>query len=338
MPAVGYNFSRILVFCEAFVKNITKGHMSSMDKQATINPKLAIPLGILAVSTSSIFIRYAQESASSVVIAAYRLSIATIILLPIAIWKYKDELKAVRRKELGLAAISGFFLALHFATWITSLEFTTVASSVVLVSTSPLWVALISKYTLKESLQRNVLVGLVIALAGSAVVGIADSCISVGGALQCPPLSEFIQGDAFYGDLLALAGAIAAAGYLLIGRNLRANMSLIPYVFLVYGFSAIVLIAIAFQSGQAAFGYPDSFYWWVFLVAVIPQLLGHSTFNWALRHLPATYVSITLLGEPIGSTILAILLLSEVPSPAKLFGAILILAGIILASRQNKNT
>ena len=311
--------------------------MSAANKHPIIAPQLAIPFGILAVSTSSIFIRLAQESGSSIVIAAYRLVIASAILLPIAIWKYREEFQNVKRGQLILAALSGLFLALHFATWITSLEYTTVASSVVLVSTSPLWVALLSSLFLKESLTRNVIIGLFIALAGSAIVGISDSCTFSVWELNCPDLASFIQGQAFYGDLLALGGAITGAGYLLIGRNLRENMSLITYIFLVYGFAAITLVVIAIQGRQPAIGYPTDFYWWVFLVALIPQLLGHSTFNWALRHLPVTYVSITLLGEPIGSTILAALILNELPGSMKLFGAILILAGIFLASANNKN-
>ena len=156
--------------------------------------------------------------------------------------------------------------------------------------------------------------------------------------LQCPPIEEFIQGEAFIGDILALAGGLAGAGYILIGRSLRGKMSLIPYIFFVYGITAIVLVGIAAGSGQQAVGYPAEFYGWVTLLALIPQLLGHSTFNWALRYLSAVYVSITLLGEPIGSTILAIMFLNEIPSLVKLFGAILILAGIIVASQQKKDT
>jgi drug/metabolite transporter (DMT)-like permease len=236
-----------------------------------------------------------------------------------------------------MGMLSGLFLALHFATWITSLEYTTVASSVVLVSTSPLWVALLSPVTVKEPIRRMVLIGMVIALVGGVVVGLSDACDIANGILNCPRLEEFVSGDAFYGDLLALAGALLGAGYLLIGRSLRGNMSLIPYIFLVYGFSAIVLVVLAAFSGEQAVGYPGEFYLWVTLVALIPQLLGHSTFNWALRYLSAAYVSITLLGEPIGSTILAVVLLSEVPSPVKLIGAILILAGILIASQQPKD-
>ena len=295
---------------------------------------LVIAMGILAVSTASIFIRYAQEYAPSLVIAAWRLSLATLVLSPIALTRRRPEIRGLSRRELGLAALSGIFLALHFATWITSLEYTTVASSVVLVSTIPLWVALFSPFFLKEPLSRTTWMGLVFATAGGVIVGISDTCSLEGATLTCPSFSEFVQGKAFLGDLLALAGAIAGAAYLMIGRRLRGQMSLISYIFLVYGMAAIGLIIIMFSLGNSPTGYPPITYLWFLCLALIPQLLGHSSFNWALRYLSAAYVSITLLGEPIGSTILAYFFLGEIPSTVKIIGAILILTGIFVASKN----
>ena len=136
-----------------------------------------------------------------------------------------------------------------------------------------------------------------------------------------------------WGNFLALVGAWMAAGYLLIGRRLRAKFSLVPYIFIVYGMAAIILIIIMFVAGQTPFGYPAQAYFWILLLAIIPQLIGHTTFNWTLRFLPASLVSITLLGEPIGSTILAFVILKEVPSISELIGAVFILVGIYIASR-----
>jgi drug/metabolite transporter (DMT)-like permease len=141
-----------------------------------------------------------------------------------------------------------------------------------------------------------------------------------------------VRGQAFLGDLLALVGAVAAAGYLLIGRKLRARISLLSYIFMVYGMAAVVLLGIMFAAGQSPLGYPPQTYLWLLLLALIPQLIGHSTYNWALGYLSAAYVSIALLGEPIGSTILAYFLLSETPTLFKIVGGILILAGIYVAS------
>jgi drug/metabolite transporter (DMT)-like permease len=302
-------------------------------KRPPIPPIVAIMIGILAVSTASIFIRFAQEEVPSLVIAAWRLTIASLILVPIAATRHKTELQGLSRKGLLLALLSGTFLALHFATWITSLQYTSVASSVVLVSTIPLWVALLSPITIKEPIGKAVFMGLVFALIGGVIVAISDTCSITQGGVSCPNMSEFMQGQAFLGDALAVCGAIAGAGYLLIGRKLRANMSLVSYISLVYGMAAIVLIIIMLVAGLNFFGYSPQSYVWLILLAIIPQLIGHSTFNWALAYLSAAFVSITLLGEPIGSTILAYIILHEKPTPVKLIGGALILVGIYIASR-----
>lgn len=296
---------------------------------------LAILGGILAVSTASIFIRYAQQEAPSLVIAAFRLSLASLILGPIALTRFRAELRALTRREWLLGGLSGFFLALHFATWISSLEFTSVASSVVLVTTTPLWVALFAPLFLRESITRAILGGMVLALAGGIIIGLSEACAWDGG-LACGGAGQTESGFGLWGNFLALAGAWMAAGYIMIGRNLRAKMSLIPYIFVVYGMAALVLIVLMLGAGQTPLGYPLETYAWMLALAVVPQLLGHSTFNWVLGYLPASLVSITLLGEPIGSIILAYFLLRESPSLLELAGGALILAGIYLASQKTE--
>ena len=297
-----------------------------------VPPLLVLGGGILAVSTASIFIRYAQQDAPSLVIAAWRLSLASLILAPFALSKRWPELRALRRADLSLALVSGFFLALHFATWISSLEYTTVASSAVLVATVPLWVALASPLVLKEPITRPVMIGMLLALMGGVIVGVNDVCVWGAGGFTCPSLASFTQGQAFLGDLLALAGAVTAAGYLLIGRRLRARVSALSYIFVVYSAAAVALVIFALAAGQPLTGYPSSTYVWFLALAIFPQLLGHSSYNWALGYLSAAYVSIALLGEPIGSTILAYILLDETPTLLKLFGGALILFGIYRAS------
>jgi drug/metabolite transporter (DMT)-like permease len=295
-------------------------------------PQLVLLLGIFAVASSSLLIRFAQREVDSLVIAAYRMALSGLILLPFAIPRYSAELRRLGRAEFWLAALSGLLLALHFATWILSLEYTTVASSVVLVTTNPLWVALLAPIFLKEKLTPAIVIGMLLALTGSIVVGMSDSCVRVAGGLQCPPLSEFVQGDAFWGDLLALIGAWTGAGYILIGRRLRQGLSLTAYIFLVYGIAGIILVTMVAFSGLQVFGFSPQTYVYLLLLALLPQLLGHSSFNWALAHLPASYVSIALLGEPVSSTILAYFILAEVPSGFKLIGAALILLGILVAT------
>jgi drug/metabolite transporter (DMT)-like permease len=299
-----------------------------------IPPKLAVIFGIIAVSAASIFIRFAQEEASSIVIAAHRLGIATLVLAPITTLRYRRDLQSLSRGDLLLGLLSGVFLAIHFATWITSLEFTSVASSVVIVTTTPLWVALLSPIVLREPINSRVKIGLVIALVGTAVIGLSDIC-EIQKGLKCPPVDSFLSGRAVWGDFLSLLGAWAAAGYVMIGRKIRANLPLIPYITLVYGIAALILIVMMFSGSDSVFGFSPSTYLWLVLLALVPQLLGHSTFNWALGYLSAAFVSISLLGEPIGSTILAYILLQETPSTLKIIGAILILVGIFLASQDN---
>ena len=220
------------------------------EQRARILLPFALLTAILAVSTASIFIRFAQKEAPSLVIAAYRLSFASLALAPVALARYRDELRHLTRSGLLLGLLSGIFLALHFATWITSLEYTTVASSVVLVSTSPLWVALLAPVFLKEPLSRWVIVGMLLALAGGTIIGLSDACHWSTG-LICPPLAEFVKGKASLGNFLALAGAFAVTGYLLIGRKLRAGMSLIPYILVVYSMAALTLIVIMLLAGES---------------------------------------------------------------------------------------
>lgn len=296
---------------------------------------LGLLAGIAAASTAAIFIRFAQaEGVPSIVIAAARLTIASLLLAPVALTRYRSDLRRLTRSEWALALLSGFFLALHFATWITSLEYTSVASSVVLVTTTPLWVALLAPLVLHERVGTAALVGLVLALLGGVVIGLSDTCTWSTGALTCPPLKTFFGGTAFLGDFLALAGAWMAAGYLLVGRKLRTKMTLIPYIFVVYGMAAVALIVIMLGMGKSPFGYAPMAYLWFLLLALVPQLLGHSLFNWTLKYLPASFVSVSLLGEPVGSTVLAYIIFREAPGWVKIGGAVLILAGIWLAARN----
>lgn len=307
-----------------------------MNNPQKFSPIAVLTFGILSASTAAIFVRYAQEYASSIVIAAYRLGIASAILLPFVLFLQRKELMQIRGKNLIILFFSGFFLSIHFAAWITSLEFTTVASSVVLVTTTPLWVALLSPITVKEKLTSTMKWGMMVALVGGILVGVSDTCVWTGNQLTCPSFHEVLRGEAFLGDLLALLGAFMAACYIIVGRSMRERTSLLSYVFIVYGFAAMVLIVLAIFSRQQLSGFPKEAYVWFFLLALIPQLLGHSSFNWALRFLSASYVSIALLGEPIGSTIFAYIFLDEQSTLLKIIGGAIILTGIFIASRSGK--
>jgi drug/metabolite transporter (DMT)-like permease len=314
-------------------------------KKPFVAPALVLTIGILAVSTASLFIRKAQAEAPSLVIAAYRLTLASLVLVPLAWRWYRHELRRLEPVDWRWAIASGVFLALHFATWITSLEYTTIASSVVLVSTSPLWVALAAWLLLRERLARLSVVGLVVAMVGVAVVSLSDTvcaanshwpvCSYLAGRVVAAQANAPSAGKApLVGNGLALAGAFAVTGYLLIGRRLRSKLSLTPYVAVVYGTAAAVLLATVVAARQPLVGYRPAVYGWFLLLALGPQLIGHSSFNWALAHLPATFVAIATLGEPIGSTALAYLFFDEALSWLKGIGAVLILTGIVFTLRS----
>lgn len=302
------------------------------ESRARLLLPFALMIAILAVSTASIFIRFAQRDAPSLVIAALRLTLASLALAPAALTRHSTELRKMDRAQLGLGLLAGLFLAIHFATWISSLEYTTVASSVVLVSTGPLWVALLSPLILRERLTRTVWTGMGLAVLGGLTIGLSDVC-RWSGRLACDPVGDALRGGAMFGNFLALAGAWAVAGYLLIGRMLRNNIGLIPYIFMVYGMAALCLLGLMLAAGQTPLHYRADTYVWILLLALIPQLIGHSTYNWALAYLPASLVGITTLGEPIGSAVLAYFILQETPTSFTAAGAVLILAGIYFSTR-----
>jgi drug/metabolite transporter (DMT)-like permease len=280
-------------------------------------PYLGVGLGVMTISTAAILIRLAQVEIHSLVIAAWRLTLATLILTPIALTTRRSELRALTRHEWGSALASGLLLALHFATWITSLAYTSVTASVVLVSTSPIFVGLISHLLLRERISREMILALLTATVGSVLIGLGD----LGGSSH-----------RLWGDVLALVGAMAGAGYFLIGRRLRVRLSLLAYVFPVYGTAALTLMTIMLLSGLPQVPHRPQTWVWLLLMALGPQILGHSSLNWALRYLSATYVTLATLGEPIGSTLLAWWLLEERPSLWAVVGGALILAGIAIAS------
>jgi drug/metabolite transporter (DMT)-like permease len=306
-------------------------------KKDAISPRAAyliVPLGIVAVSTASLLIRFAQQYASSITIAAFRLGLAALILLPYTMIRHGREIRSLTGSDFKLALLAGFILAVHFGAWITSLEFTSVASSVVLVTTTPLWVSLLAPIFLGEKTPNIAFVGMGIALLGGVIIAGIDVCFWGESGLSCQVGAGSQGATTLLGDILALFGAIAAASYLMIGRHLRRKISLTPYIFLVFSAAALFLIAAMLIVDGVPPRYPGEVYLWLLLLAVVPQLLGHSIFNWSLKYLPAGYVSVNLLGEPVGSIILAYIFLNEQPPAVKIIGAILILAGIGLASFQ----
>jgi drug/metabolite transporter (DMT)-like permease len=281
----------------------------------------AVAVGLLAMSFASIFIRFAQnEGVPSLVIAMGRLTLAALVLTPVVLARHRDVLRLLRRGDYLLAAASGALLAAHFATWILSLEYTSVLVSVVLVTTSSLWAALLEFFFLRIHLRPVVIAGLLLAIGGGILIGL-------GGAGQTIPGSNPVLGGG-----LALAGAVSMALYLVIGRTLAVRVGLVPYIWLVYGCAAITLMIVVVLTATPVAGYSAQGYLWVALLGLAPQLIGHTSLNYALQYMSATYVSIATQMEPIGSAIAAFFIFHERPAPLQIVGSVVILVGVIVAS------
>lgn len=302
------------------------------------SPVIVLFFGVLGISSGSILVRLAQgQDMPSLVIAAWRLTLASAVLLPLALTRRREELRRLPRSAWGLALLSGFMLALHFSSWITSLAYTSVVSSTVLVTTTPLWVGLAAPFLLKERLSTALKIGIALAMLGSVLIGVADVVAVVEGRLLFSLTAFTDQSNPLLGNGLALIGAFAASGYLIIGRRLRHGMSLIAYAAVVYASAACFLVAMALAAGHDLGGYSASAYLIMVLMALFPQLIGHSSYNWALGHLPAATVSVAVIGEPIGAAILALLIFHEIPGVITLAGSFLLLAGIVYSSRPEKS-
>ncbi len=285
-------------------------------------PFVVLGIGLLAISFGAILARFAQAyGLPSLTIATLRLGIAAMVITPIALWQSGRVLRTLSARQLLLTCGAGFFLALHFATWITSLEYTSVASSTALVTTNLLWVGIASFILFGEKPSRLMAVGIVISLSGSLLIFWSDSRNSVAGS------------DPLLGNFLAIVGSWCFSAYLLIGRRLRANLPLPAYVWLAYGSASLFLLLACQASATPLGGYAGAAYLLALGMALGPQLLGHSAYNWSLKHVSATFIAVVTLGEPVGSALLAWLFFAESFALLQGVGFVLLLAGIYLAAR-----
>jgi drug/metabolite transporter (DMT)-like permease len=283
-------------------------------------PLVALAVAVIAVSTSAILIRWSD--APSLVKALYRVLFTTFLLAPFALGRYGESIRSLSGRHLLAAGLAGIALAVHFASWFESLRWTSVAASVTLVQAQPLFVVVGAVLLLDERVTRRMGAGIAIALCGMAVMSLGDA-LTGGAVAGARPL---------YGNGLALIGAVAAAAYVLAGRSLRRRVPLVPYVLVVYSACAATLFVLAVDRGAALLDYPLE-EWLLFLgMAIGPGLLGHTVINWALAHVESSVVSVSLLGEPVGSTVLALVLLSEVPTPVTIVGGAIVLGGIYVTA------
>jgi len=278
-------------------------------------------LATFAVSWASIFIKL--SGADPLPTALYRMGLAAIILIIPAFPKLIKTVPNLNRQQLLLLLVSGIAHGFHFATWITSLFYTTISNSVILVATQPLFLIIMEAVFLKEKIVGKAIFGMLIALAGMFVI--TGAGFSLGT-------------EHLWGNFLALAGAFFAGVYLLIGRKLRVHLDNLEYISIVYSIAAVVLLVIAMSYNENISDYPTRTWGFFLLLAIIPTVVGHSLYNWVLKYMPAYRVATIILGEPIGATILAILFFNQIPGWATIIGGVLILFGIYFVMRPSGAT
>jgi drug/metabolite transporter (DMT)-like permease len=270
-------------------------------------------VAVLAVSTSGPLIRYA--AAPALAVAMWRNVLALPVLaVPAARSRRPDA------AERRLVVLSGLFLAAHFATWIPSISYTSVASSVALVATQPVWAALLARWR-GEAIDREVWFGIVVALAGVVILSGVDLQLSTRAA---------------FGDLLALLGGMLAAAYVTVGAEARRTVDTAVYAVGSYGVASIVLLAMCLVSGRELWGYPAGSWWAIVALVVGPQLLGHTLVNRVLRTISATAVSVAILFEVVGATVIAAIAFDETPPLAAAPAGVLILVGIVIVIRAGR--
>jgi drug/metabolite transporter (DMT)-like permease len=273
-------------------------------------------IGVSAVSTSAVLIRAANDvDVPALAIAFYRCALASMVLVPLAWWGHRGEFRDLSRRSRGLVLLSGLALGCHFATWVSSLSYTTIAASAVLVQTMPMWVALAGPLIGERTSARG-WIGIAVAIVGTVAIAVATPASPAANPLL--------------GDALAVAGAIFAAVYVVIGRHVRQELSLVAYSASVYAVAAVALAAAMLVAGTPFFGFPTEA--WVLFAAMTvgPQFLGHTVFNHLLGELKASVISVALLAEPVGATLLAFLVFGERPGPQIVVGAVIVLAGVAI--------
>ncbi|MBW3593983.1 MAG: DMT family transporter [Actinobacteria bacterium] len=278
-------------------------------------PWALLVVGVLGASISAILIVYARD-AQPMAISFWRCAGGAAALAPFA----ARGLRAMTKRQLGLPAVAGLFLAAHFATWITSLELTTVAASVLLVTSSPAFVALLAWWLLGERLRSVAWVGIVLTVIGAGLVAGGD-----------------LSGAQFEGNMLALAGALTVGVYMLVGQVSRRELGILEYSVVTYSVAGLVLLPISLVMGADLWGYDAQTSWALVGLLIGPQLLGHTVLNYVLKDLGATIVAVAVMAEPLIAAILAYILFGQVPPLLIYPGGAAILVGIYIVSTRGKS-
>ncbi|NVM29614.1 MAG: DMT family transporter [Candidatus Helarchaeota archaeon] len=287
-----------------------------------INPHIVIAVGVLGTSFAAIFVRW--SSSTPLLLAFYRLLFTVFIIIPIFLWmRGWRQLRTLAPKNILIIMGAGVALAFHFVLWFASLDYTSIASAVVLVDISAIFTAVFAYLILKERLSRRRILGISIAFIGVVVISLTD----------WSGTSEF----ALLGDMLAISAAAFSAIYFVAGRKSRQGLDVIPYVFLLYITCTITLLSACLLTGTPLFPSSSQEYLIFIGIAVVSTIFGHTLYNWALKYVDASVVGVALLAEPIGSILLGLAIFIEIPHPIVIAGGALVLGGIYLSFRKNKN-
>lgn len=278
-----------------------------------IHPYIPIIIGVISVSLSAIFVKLSTADAG--VIAFYRMLFSILIMLPWFLMKYSNEIKVLSKRDWIFSSIAGVFLSFHFILWFESLNYTSVASSTVLVTMQPLFAFIGTYLFFKEKITLQTFIAGGIAILGSALISWGDFQIS---------------GTALYGDILALIACALITGYLLFGQDVRKRLSLVTYTMVVYSVSTITLFFYIIIKGESFGPYPAIDWMWFILLAIIPNLLGHNLFNWALKWTSTNVISIAILFEPVVAALLAIFIFNEYLTVSQIVGGLVVILGIML--------
>ncbi|MFJ8100043.1 DMT family transporter [Lysinibacillus sp. NPDC096212] len=278
-----------------------------------IHPYIPIFIGVISVSLSAIFVKLANAEAG--VIAFYRMFFSVLIMAPLFFWKYAKEVKGLRIRDWLFSSVAGIFLAFHFILWFESLNYTSVASSTVLVTLQPLFAFVGTYFFFKENITLKTIFAGVIAIVGSILISWGDFKLS---------------GTAFYGDMLALVACALVTAYFLFGQDVRKRLSLVTYTMIVYAVSTITLFIYVLIKGESFGPYSAMDWIWFILLAIVPNLFGHTLFNWSIKYVSTNVVSVAILFEPIGAAILALLIFKEYLIATQIFGGFIVIVGILL--------
>ncbi|GAB0171255.1 DMT family transporter [Lysinibacillus sp. CTST325] len=283
-----------------------------MDKPK-IHPYIPIFIGVISVSLSAIFVKLANAEAG--VIAFYRMFFSVLIMAPLFFWKYTNEIKELRIRDWLFSSVAGIFLAFHFILWFESLSYTSVASSTVLVTLQPMFAFVGTYFFFKENITLKTIFAGVIAIVGSVLISWGDFKLS---------------GTAFYGDMLALVACALVTAYFLFGQDVRKRLSLVTYTMIVYAVSTMTLFIYVLIKGESFGPYSTMDWIWFILLAIVPNLFGHTLFNWSIKYVSTNVVSIAILFEPIGAAILALLIFKEYLIATQIIGGFIVIVGILL--------